>query len=115
MDQDPKSRRRQGSDAEDRAADYLLAKGYTLIGRRIATPSGEIDVVALDGETLVAVEVRQRARGRPELSVSPRKYARMLQALEEYARDAGATGRERRIDFIAIDPDGLRHYENAQF
>lgn len=114
MDQGAKNRRK-GSDAEDQAADYLLAKGYTLIGRRVTTRSGEIDVVALDGETLVAVEVRQRSRGRPELSVDPRKYARMLRALEELAREFGADERLRRIDFIAIDGDGLRHYENAQF
>lgn len=110
-----RTNRRKGSDAEDRAADFLLAKGYTLIGRRVTTRSGEIDVVALDGEVLVAVEVRERGRSRPELSITPRKYERMLQALEEYARDAGAGGRQRRIDFIAIDAEGLRHYENAQF
>jgi putative endonuclease len=106
--------RRRGSDAEDRAAAYLLAKGYTLIGRRVTTRSGELDVVALDGETLVAVEVRARRRGAPELSVGPAKYARLLLALEEYAREAGAEGRPRRLDLIAIDGEGLRHYENAQ-
>ncbi len=105
--------RRLGADVEDAAARYLLAKGYTLVARRVKTRSGEIDIVALDGEVLVCVEVKFRARGAPELAVDDRKTARFHAAVEEYLAKAGGPDRPVRYDLIAVSPDELRHHEDA--
>ena len=57
-----KSRRWQkGADAEQAAATFLAAQGYTVLARRLRTPAGEIDLVVRRGEDLVIVEVKARA------------------------------------------------------
>lgn len=103
---------RQGSDAEDRAADYLLGLGYTVVTRRYVAKGGEIDLVALDGETLVFVEVKQRSASRPEEMVGSLKIARMVTAAKEYVLATG-DARPVRYDVIAIDLSGLRHHVGA--
>ena len=43
-----------------------MAKGYRILGFRLKTPPGEIDLLAQRGRTLAVVEVKRRAtlRGR---------------------------------------------------
>ncbi len=111
----PLGLRRLGSEGEDRAAAYLLDKGYTVVARRVKTRSGEIDLVALDGEVLVLVEVKLRRTDyqKPEEAVGPTKVRRFDRAAAEYLHSVGGPERAVRYDLIAIDRDGLRHYENA--
>ena len=49
---------RDGRWGERRAARHLAAKGLRVIGRNLRIAGGELDVVALDGRTLVVVEVK---------------------------------------------------------
>ena len=51
----------RGRRAETLAAWWLRLKGYSILDRRVATPVGEIDLVAARGGTLVFVEVKARA------------------------------------------------------
>ena len=64
------ARYRRGRLSEWVAAAALLAKGYRILGRRVRTPYGEIDLIAVRGRRLAFVEVKRRAtrargRGRP--------------------------------------------------
>lgn len=103
-----------GREAEDAAAEYLLGKGYTILTRRFCVRGGEIDLVTLDGETLVFVEVKQRlAKGFvPEESVSKKKLESLRRAAGKFLHQFPQE-RAWRFDFIAIDADGLRHYEGV--
>ncbi|MDR1352666.1 MAG: YraN family protein [Treponema sp.] len=47
-----------GRDGESRAAAYLEASGIMIVARNIRSFRGEVDLVALDGQTLVFVEVK---------------------------------------------------------
>jgi putative endonuclease len=47
-----------GRDGESRAAAYLEASGFTIIARNVRSLRGEVDLVALDGQTVVFVEVK---------------------------------------------------------
>ncbi|MDR0452108.1 MAG: YraN family protein [Treponema sp.] len=47
-----------GRDGESRAAAYLEACGLTIVARNIRSFCGEVDLVALEGQTLVFVEVK---------------------------------------------------------
>ena len=61
------ARYRRGRLSEWLAAAALLAKGYRILGRRVRTPYGEIDLIAVRGRRLAFVEVKRRAtraRGR---------------------------------------------------
>jgi len=49
---------KRGKKGEEQAASALEAKGMKIIARNIRTRRGEVDIVAIDGETIVFVEVK---------------------------------------------------------
>jgi putative endonuclease len=107
--------RRVGADAEDRAAEHLIEKGYTIVTRRWTTRGGELDLVALDGDVLVFIEVKARS-GRwttPEEAVTSVKIQRFLTAVQSYCNQTDQIQRPVRYDVVAIDDKGIRHYEDA--
>jgi putative endonuclease len=110
-----------GRRGEQLAADYLVAKGYRLLEKNWRCQAGELDIVAQDGETLVAVEVRTRrgrSLGSPEESITLAKQLRLVDLSETYVQETDWSG-PLRIDVVAvvIDRRGqvqrLDHYENA--
>ena len=104
-----------GRKGEDAAAEYLLGLGYTVVTRRYHVKGSEIDIVALDGETLVFVEVKlRRAKGFvPEEGVDARKLKRISVAADSYLIEMNQSHRQARFDLVAIDSAGLRHYVDA--
>lgn len=52
-----------GAVAEQAAARLLDRAGYQLLARNFRCKAGELDIVALDDDTLVFVEVRMRSTG----------------------------------------------------
>jgi putative endonuclease len=104
-----------GREAEDRAAAYLLDKGYTLVTRRYKARHGEVDLVVLDGDVLVFIEVKRRSKPGyvPEESVTEKKAQRLASAAREYVHAAGENGRTVRFDLVCIDLDGIRHHIDA--
>jgi putative endonuclease len=76
-------RQRIGRAAEDLVAARLLAAGWEIVERNARTRYGELDIVALDGRTLVFVEVKAGREGsaygpeRPVLAVDRRKQRRV--------------------------------------
>lgn len=54
------NRRQTGTEYEQCAAYFLEQKGYRILERNFRCRQGEVDLVALDGETLVFVEVKYR-------------------------------------------------------
>jgi putative endonuclease len=106
--------RRAGSDSEDLAADHLITKGFTIVTRRFKAKRGELDLVALDGEQLVFVEVKQRKEGYvPEEAIGRVKIERLYSAAREYLSFMGESERAFRFDVVAIGADGLRHHRNV--
>lgn len=105
--------RRPGSDAEDLAADYLIGQGYTVVTRRHKTRGGELDLVALDGDELVFVEVKQRRSGMPEEAIGRRKIDRLFAAANAYCRDNGLLEKPYRFDVVAVASDGVRHHRGV--
>jgi putative endonuclease len=51
---------RLGEKGEGLAVKFLKKKGYKIIERNYRTPVGEIDIIAIDGETLSFIEVKTR-------------------------------------------------------
>lgn len=102
-----------GREAEDRAAQFLLNEGYTLVTRRFKTRGGEVDIIALDGDVLVFVEVKYRERGAPEEQVGFTKVKRFNLAVDDYLQRFGATNALVRFDLIAVTPTQIRHHKGA--
>jgi len=103
-----------GREAEDRAADYLVEHGYTIITRRYKSRRSELDLVAMDGDVLVFVEVKyRRAPGySPEASLGHDKLSALKRAMWNYVSDMEIKNVDTRLDLVAIDSDGLRHHKN---
>jgi putative endonuclease len=59
-----------GDVAEDIAVSYLRSQGYRILERNVRTPEGEIDIVALDGDTVAFIEVKMRSTHRYGSAVS---------------------------------------------
>jgi len=76
-----------GARAEALAAEFLAARGVTIVERNFRRRCGELDLVARDGDTLVFVEVRLRTRrdfGGAAASITAAKRSRMAAAAGLY-------------------------------
>lgn len=74
------SRKGLGDDGERAAVRHLKRKGYRIITRGYRTRQGEIDIIAIQNETVVFVEVKTRrshATGHPAEAVDRDKQARI--------------------------------------
>jgi putative endonuclease len=85
---------------------WLMAKGYRILGFRLKTPQGEIDLLAKKGDVLAVVEVK--LRGTIELAleaVGQRQRQRLRRAGEAIAaRRADLRGAAIRLDLMALAP-----------
>lgn len=98
----------RGRDAEARIAARLAEEGWTILGSRIRTPAGEIDLIAERDGLLTFVEVKAR----PSLAaaahaVSPRQQARLLAAADIWlASHPGYGAAGIRFDVLLLDGQG---------
>jgi putative endonuclease len=111
-----------GKLGEDAAARFLKGNGYTILARGLDSRLGELDLVAVDGRTVVFVEVKTRRTGdagHPAEAIDPRKQQRMTQAALAYLKAHGLLQHAARFDVVAITwPENARcpaieHYKNA--
>jgi putative endonuclease len=121
------ARRRTGRIAEAIVASELARAGWEIVERNARTRHGELDIVALDGRTLVFVEVKAARLGthygpeRPVLSVDFRKQRRIRRLATAWMAQRRNVPRYREIRFDAIGVilDGrdrvvhLEHIRNA--
>lgn len=71
----------RGRLAERLAAWFLLARGYRILGRRVKTSAGEIDLVVVRAKRLAFVEVKQRATlAQAETAMTARQTDRLYAA-----------------------------------
>jgi putative endonuclease len=96
-----------GRVGEDLAHRFLRRRGCTIVARNYHTRSGsgEIDLVAWQGPTLVFVEVKTRRSeefGAPELAVDAEKRFHLRTAARDYARRAGVPWEQTRFDIVSV-------------
>lgn len=98
------------------AAAYLRLKGYRILGRRVRTPLGEIDIVARHWGETVFVEVKARQRDSDEAdAMMAVNTQRIMRAASHYvARHPELAARPSRFDVIFLAPRTWpRHVVNA--
>ncbi|MDD5727500.1 MAG: YraN family protein [Victivallales bacterium] len=115
---------RLGAKGEKIASRLLRQKNYSILCRNFKVKSGEIDLVARDGETLVFVEVKTRhARTntrhylRPAENLSARQKERIYRAAQSYLAAIGNPAVTYRFDLVEVilspfELQALRHWEN---
>ncbi|MEO8925771.1 MAG: YraN family protein [Caulobacteraceae bacterium] len=108
--------RRSGRRAEVFCALWLMAKGYRILGFRLKTPGGEIDLLVRKGDVVVVVEVKRRVSLEAALeAVTWRQRERLARAAQSLAaRRPALAGTAVRLDLIALAPGRLpRHIPDA--
>jgi putative endonuclease len=97
---------------------FYRLRGYTIVARNLRLRSGEIDIVAKRGNTLVIAEVKTRqtrSGGEAHEAVDRRKRERLIRLGDEYA--AKHPTAELRYDVLSMFWKGwwfeLAYYANA--
>ena len=108
-------KQRQGQHWEQAALAHLQHHGLVLVEANFQCKGGEIDLVMLDADTLVFVEVRQRAdsaHGGAAASITPAKIRRLVRAAQLYLMRLPKVP-PCRFDVVAIDAGQLEWLRNA--
>jgi putative endonuclease len=107
--------REDGRMAEVIATLLLMVKGYQILGFRLRTKQGEIDLLARRGRWLCIVEVKRRATVELALqAITPVQRQRLLLAGRALAERRPALRQlDMRLDLIALAPGRFpRHLRN---
>ena len=110
-----------GERGERAAERYLRRKGYKIIARRERGRLGELDLIAVDGRTVVFIEVKTRSShsaGHPAEAVDAAKQRRLTRLAVTFLKRHGLLNYPARFDVIAVIwPAGRRpkieHFPNA--
>ncbi len=108
--------RAKGSRGEDIAVKHLKKNGYKIIERNWRHHSGEIDVIAKDGKTLVFIEVKMRnttTHGAPSEAVTDQKMRKISMAAGFYI--ASHYGKEIPMRFDIVEVYPLNDQNNTGF
>lgn len=111
-----------GARGEAAAARYLRRLGHKIIACNDRSRPGELDLVTLDGETVVFVEVktrRSRDVGHPVDAVTPAKQRRLTRLAVTFLKRHGLLESPARFDVVAVTwprdrrRPTIEHFENA--
>ena len=111
-----------GQRGEAVVARHLQKLGYTIVARGDRSRLGELDLVAVDGRTVVFVEVKTRRShdaGHPAEAVGPDKQRRLTQAALAFLKAHGLLESSARFDVVAVTwpksarQPKLEHFQNA--
>jgi putative endonuclease len=97
-----------GQDAEALAAAALTAEGWLILGQRVRTEAGEIDLIAERDGLLAFIEVKARpSLAEAAFALGPRQRARLVAAAEAWLAEHpnhGSAG--MRFDVMLVAADG---------
>lgn len=94
-----------GAQAEVLAAAWAQQRGWRILERNFRVRGGEIDLICLDGQTLVFIEVRLRRNadfGGAAASINAAKRRRLVLAARHYLQRR-AEPRDVRFDCLLFD------------
>ena len=95
-----------GEHAESLACRHLTRHGMRLLTRNFHCRRGEIDLIMLDGDSLVFVEVRYRKSvrfGRAAETVSRNKQSRIIHCAQVYMQACNSWNKPARFDVVSIE------------
>ena len=106
-----------GKKGEDKAVETLKTAGMSIIARNFRSRQGEIDIIALDGETLVFVEVKAwSVYGIENLSysINPKKQNRIIETANYFLSiNRQYNGRAIRFDVVFVGKEAVTHLASA--
>ncbi len=94
-----------GQQGEAAAARYLKKLGYKIVARGARDDLGELDLIAVDGRTVVFVEVKTRKstdKGHPADAVDIAKQRRITRLALAFLRRHELLENKSRFDIVAV-------------
>ncbi len=94
-----------GAVGERAAERFLVRARYVILARNYRCRQGEVDLIALDGCTVVFVEVKARRGpgwGTPIEAVTPFKQRRLVRVAEHFLARHRLAGRAVRFDIVGV-------------
>ena len=94
-----------GERGETIATAYLKGQRFTIVERNFRCKTGEVDIIARDGNSFVFVEVKTRRNlsfGPPQLALTPFKQRQISKAALTWLAKKKLFGANARFDVIAI-------------
>lgn len=111
------NKRQMGTLYEIKAEEYLINKGYRILERNFSNRSGEIDIIAKDGEYFCFIEVKYRTTndyGNPLEAVNYHKQNQIRKVAQYYLmKNKLSEWTPCRFDVIAFVGEAMTHIENA--
>ncbi len=106
-----------GKQGEDMATAHLKKNGFQIVTRNYRQKSGEIDIIARDGEWLVFIEVKTRKSlrfGQPFEAVTQKKQTQIGRVALDYMTRNKLLDQAVRFDVISImvNQDGKADIEH---
>jgi putative endonuclease len=103
-----------GHYGEELACRLLGERGYVVVERNWRCSTGEVDIVAREGDCWVFVEVKTRrghAAGWAEDGMTAEKAARLTDLAQTWLGEHALDGVDWRIDLVAIELDARGQLE----
>lgn len=106
------------------AEEYLRKRGYQILERNFSLPRwGEIDIIAVEKDTLVFIEVRTRSSGHflsPQESITFHKIRTLSRAALYYQATHRNVPQALRLDLVTVKKTNSRktkveHFKNISF
>ncbi len=110
------NKRAAGTSGETVACEALKRAGMTILERNWRRPTGEIDIIAKDKQTIAFIEVKTRSSlrfGRPAEAVDKVKQLHILRTAMLYLAEKGLEDAPVRFDVVEVLPTGVRHIRAA--
>lgn len=111
-----------GDRGEKAAVRFLKQLGYRILAQQYRCRTGEIDIIAQDGDRIVFVEVKTRvstAAGHPTEAITQDKQKKLTQLGLIYLKEHGWLDRPARFDVVSVlwakdvKEPRIDHYPNA--
>lgn len=99
----------------------MRRRGFQIVARNFRCAAGEIDLIAMDGDTLVFVEVRSRSsptQAAPESTIGPAKQRQLVRLAQIFQEQTACHRLPCRFDVVSVvSPDEgetrIEHFADA--
>ncbi|RAX54184.1 hypothetical protein CCY99_04000 [Helicobacter sp. 16-1353] len=104
--------RKKGNIAEQKARDYLIDSGFSIITSNYYTKYGEIDIIALKNGVYHFIEVKSGDNFEPLLNVTSKKLDKIIKSISLYLSNNNLDVAYC-IDVITIKKDKIEFFGNV--
>lgn len=97
-----------GKYGEDIVSNYISKNGMSIVKRNYSCKSGEIDIIASQGDTIVFIEVKTRTSekyGRPSQAVSVSKQRKLIKTALMFMTQKNLFDYSCRFDVVEVNVD----------